>query len=89
VDIDRMLADRVGRDTDEVLATLLLVHKNDDLARRLADQLVDLLVEAMFIDLRRRFGSGELDRDEFSDEIAVLARQCRQAGLLPLRAPES
>ena len=80
-----MLGERVDRDTDEVLATLLLVADDEELARRVADQLVDLLVESLFLDLRRRLSAGELDRASFSDEVARLASQCREAGLLPLR----
>ena len=89
VDIDRMLAERVDRDMDEVLGTLVLVRDDEELARRVSDQLVDLLVESLFLDLRRRLTAGDMDRGDFSHEVARLAAQCRDAGLLPLRPQDS
>jgi hypothetical protein len=78
------LVRRVAAEQDEVLCTLQLVDGDTELAGRLFDQLVDLLVEGMFLELRGSFLAGELDRDGYVDELANLADHCRQAGLLPL-----
>ena len=78
------LVRRVAEEQDEVLCTLQLVDGDSDLAGRLFDQLVDLLVEGMFLELRGSFLAGEMDRDGYVDELANLADCCRQAGLLPL-----
>ena len=86
VEIDRRLAERVGKDMDDVLATMPLVDDDPELTERLSAQLVDLLVESLFLDLRRRFSADELTRAEFTAEVTRLAAQCRQAGLLPLRS---
>ncbi|MGQ0832572.1 MAG: hypothetical protein ACT4OV_12935 [Microthrixaceae bacterium] len=75
---------RVCDEQDDVLATLQLVHGNDVLETRLFDQLVDLLVEGMFLDLRQRFQAGGLDREAYLTELASLGELCRSAGLLPL-----
>ncbi len=76
--------ERVAAEQDDVLCTILLVHGNDDLQARLFDQLVDLLVEAMFLDLRRSYLQGELDRQQYVAELSTLADRCRAQGLLPL-----
>jgi hypothetical protein len=78
------LIERVTAEQDEVLCILQLVKGDDELERRLFDQLVDLLVESVFLDLRTDFLAGRLDRDEYVDELANLADRCRVAGLLPL-----
>jgi hypothetical protein len=88
VDTHHRLADRVDQEQDDVLCTLQLVQGDDDLSRRLFDQLVDLLVESMFLDLRQRYLAGAIERDEYVDELAALAEQCRGAGLLPLPSRE-
>ena len=75
---------RVAEEQDEVLCTLQLVDGDDDLAGRLFDQLVDLLVEQIFLDLRTDFLAGAIDRDAYVDELANLADRCRVVGLLPL-----
>jgi hypothetical protein len=80
---DRLIA-RVAQEQDDVLCTLQLVQGNDELEARLFDQLVDLLVESTFLELRQRFLGGELPRGEYVDELARLAEQCREAGLLPM-----
>jgi len=84
VDAQNRLIDRVGAEQDDVLCTLQLVAGDDALQRRLFDQLVDLLVEGMFLDLRRAYLAGDVDRDEYVNELSSLADQCRNVGLLPL-----
>src|SRR3954447_18280191 len=78
------LVRRVGEEQDDVLCTLQLVAGDSELAGRQFDQLVDLLVEAMFLELRGSFLAGELDRDGYVDELANLADRGRHAGVLPL-----
>jgi hypothetical protein len=80
---DRLVR-QVAVEEDDLLATLQLVHGDDELETHLFDQLVDLLVEQLFLDLRRRHADGELARDEYVAELGTLAHQCRAAGLLPL-----
>jgi hypothetical protein len=84
VDAHARLVARVDQEQDDLLATLQLIDGDDALEQRLCDQLVDLLVESMFLDLRGRFLDGILDRDEYVAELADLAQLCRDAGLLPL-----
>jgi hypothetical protein len=84
---DRLLL-RVGQEQDDILGTLQLVRGDDVLEARLFDQLVDLLVEGLFLDLRQRYLDGHVDRDEYAEELARLADLCRDAGLLPLPARE-
>jgi hypothetical protein len=84
VDEHERLIERVTSEQDEVLCTIQLVDGDDELERRLFDQLVDLLVEGVFLDLRTTFLSGEIDRDAYVDELANLADRCRVVGLLPL-----
>jgi hypothetical protein len=80
---DRLIA-RVGAEQDEVLASLQLCAEDPELADRLWSQLVDLLVESMFLDLRRSLLSGERLRAQYVRELADLASRCRDVGLLPL-----
>ena len=84
VDAQNRLIERVGAEQDDVLCTIQLVTGDDALQRRLFDQLVDLLVEGMFLDLRRAYLAGDLDRDRYVDDLSSLADQCRNVGLLPL-----
>ncbi len=70
------MTQRVGQEQDDVLATLQLVRGDHVLEGRLFEQLVDLLVEGLFLDLRGRDGGAE--------ELAGLADLCRGVGLLPL-----
>ncbi len=80
---DRMVT-RVGQEQDDILGTLQLVRGDGVLEDRLFEQLVDLLVEGLFLDLRRRYLTGEVTQDHYVDELASLADLCRDAGLLPL-----
>ena len=84
MDEHERLIERVTSEQDEVLCTIQLVDGDDELERRLFDQLVDLLVEMVFLDLRTDFLAGVIDRDAYVDELANLADRCRVVGLLPL-----
>lgn len=84
MDAHERLVSRIGQEQDDVLCTIQLVRGNEQLERRLFDQLVDLLVESMFLELRQRYLDGTVTRDEYVDELSQLADQCRAAGLLPL-----
>lgn len=72
-----------------MLGTLQLVQGDDLLESRLFEQLVDLLVETMFLVLRQRYLDGQLARDDYVSELAGLADQCRSAGLLPLSSRDA
>ena len=84
MDAHDRLMQRVDQEQDDVLGTLQLVRGDDVLETRLFEQLVDLLVETMFLELRQRYLDGAVTRDDYVAELAALAEQCRQAGLLPL-----
>jgi len=84
VDAHARLAERVDQDTDDVLCTVQLVRSNPGLTDRLFDQLVDLLVERVFLGLRTDLAAGRISRQEYAAEVADLAARCRDAGLLPL-----
>jgi len=84
VDAHHRLVERVDQEQDDVLGTLHLVAGDPLLEDRLFDQLVDLLVEGLFLDLRQRYLDAALSRDSYVDELGHLADLCRSAGLLPL-----
>jgi hypothetical protein len=84
VDAHDRLVQRVGQELDDVLGTLQLVHGDPLLEAHLFEQLVDLLVEGLFLDLRQRYLEGSVAREEYVEELAGLAGLCREAGLLPL-----
>jgi hypothetical protein len=84
VDAHERLMDRVAGEQDDVLCTLPLVDHDVDLRDRMWGQLVDLLVESMFLDLRREFLAGDLDRETYVAALTELADRCRSVGLLPL-----
>ena len=83
VDAHDRLVQRVGQEQDDVLGTLKLVRGDELLEARLFEQLVDLLVEGLFLDLRQQYLHGTVEREEYVDELAKLADFCRDAGLLP------
>ena len=89
VDAHDRLIERVAAEQDDVLCTIQLVQGNDDLEVHLFEQLVDLLVEGMFLDLRRSYLQGDLVRDDYVRELGALADRCRGAGLLPLPSRSS
>jgi hypothetical protein len=78
----RDAASRVSADTDDVLATIPLVAGNERLTGHLFDQLVDLLLESLLVGLRSELADGRITAQQFADELATLATQCRQVGLL-------
>ena len=84
VDAHDRLRQRVAQEQDDILATIQLVQGDDLLEERLFEQLVDLLVEGLFLDLRQRYLAGDVERFVYVDELARLAERCRDAGLLPL-----
>lgn len=78
------LGDRLDSEIDDVLSTLQLVHGNPSLQDRLFDQLVDLLVEGLFVECQRRYLAGDVDRVGYVAELGELAGQCHRVGLLPI-----
>ncbi len=78
------MVQRIGQEQDDVLGSLHLVRGDELLEDRLFDQLVDLLVEGLFLDLRERYLADDVSRDDYAEELAGLADLCRDAGLLPL-----
>jgi hypothetical protein len=84
VNAHERLVHRVEAEQDDVLGTIQLVHGDPMLESRLYDQLVDLLVEGMFLELRQQYLGGDLPREQYVDQLTALADQCRGVGLLPL-----
>ena len=84
MDAHHRLVTRVADEQDDILATLQLVTGDDELQERMFDQLVDLLVEGMFLDLREQYLAGDMSRDLYVESLGELAERCRSAGLLPL-----
>ena len=80
----RHLVHQVSEEQEDVLASIRLVQGDPELEDRLFARLVDLLVEGLFLDLRRKYADGELEAGELTKELAALALECRTAGLLPL-----
>lgn len=78
------LVRRVESEQDDILGTMQLVAGDELLEARLWGQLVDLLVEGLFLQLRQQAESGELGEDDYLVELAALATSCRRAGLLPI-----
>lgn len=89
VEAHERLMERISVEQDDVLATLQLVRGDDALEAHLFEQLVDLLVEGMFVELRQRFLDGEMARIDYLAELGSLAILCRSAGLLPLPGRDS
>jgi hypothetical protein len=84
VDAHDRLVQRVSQEQDDILGTIQLVSGDDLLEARLFEQLVDLLVEGLFLDLRQSYLEGSVLREDYVEELARLADLCRDAGLLPL-----
>ncbi len=89
MDAQERLGRQVEQELDDVLATLQLVHGDDLLEGRLFEQLVDLLVERLFLDLRRHHREELVEQDAHLARVAGLAAQCRAVGLLPLTPREA
>ena len=84
MDAHHRLVTRVADEQDDILSTIQLVSGDDELEGRLFDQLVDLLVEGMFLDLREQYLAGEISREDYVEALGDMADRCRSAGLLPL-----
>ncbi|MGK2949669.1 MAG: hypothetical protein ACSLFP_13940 [Acidimicrobiales bacterium] len=84
MDAHDRLMHRVSQEQDDILGTLQLVQGDEVLETRLFEQLVDLLVEQMFLELRQRHLDGDIARGAYIEELADLADRCRGVGLLPL-----
>lgn len=84
MDAHERLVNRVVEEQDDILGTIQLIDGDPELQDRLYEQLVDLLVESMFLDLREDHLAGATDRDEYVAALAALADRCRRVGLLPL-----
>ena len=84
MDAHDRLVSRVSEEQDDILGTIQLVEAAPELQDHLFEQLVDLLVEGMFLDLREEYLAGALDREAYVDALAGLADRCRRVGLLPL-----
>lgn len=84
MDEHERLVTRVAEEQDDILGTIQLVEGDQDLHDRLFEQLVDLLVEGMFLDVRDDYLAGDLDHDGYVTAVSDLADKCREGGLLPL-----
>jgi maltooligosyltrehalose synthase len=89
VDAVERLVQRVSIEQDDILATLQLVRGDDVLEERLFEQLVDLLVEGMFLELRQQHLDGAITPEAYIDELRTLAAMCRGVGLLPLPSSDA
>ena len=86
MDAHHRLIAKVAAEQDDVLCTLLLCRDEPELSERLWSQLVDLLVEGMFLELRRSYLAGEVERETYVAQLTSIAERCREQGLLPLPA---
>ena len=89
MDAHERLVTRVADEQDDILGTIQLIDGDAQLQDRLFEQLVDLLVEGMFLDLREEYLAGSLGRDDYVEDLADLAERCRSLGLLPLPSRHS
>ena len=83
VDAHDRLVQRVGQEQDDILGTLQLVRGDDLLEARLFEQLVDLLVEGLFLDLRQRYLEGAVEREEYVEELAAWPTSAATPGCCP------
>ena len=89
MDAHQRLADRVADEQDDVLGAIQLIEGDPALEERLYEQLVDLLVEGMFLELREEYLDGRLAREDYVGLLSDLAARCRRVGLLPLPSRRS
>lgn len=78
----RALASDVDRELDDALSTLWLVRDDAQLSERLFDQVTELLLERILLGLRTDLIAGTITASDFANQLARLADQCRQVGLL-------
>ena len=79
----RSTAQEIDREVDALLMTLSVADDKSVVVRYIFDRLVELLVEQLFVDVRRRFMAGQLSRHEYVAELAQTIDQCRAVGLVP------
>ncbi len=89
MDEHERLVTRVSEEQGDILGTIQLVEGDEALHDRLFEQLVDLLVEGMFLDVRDEYLDGAMDHDAYVAAVADLADKCRDGGLLPLPSRHS
>ncbi|WP_436795405.1 hypothetical protein [Actinospongicola halichondriae] len=89
MDEHEQLVTRVSEEQGDILGTIQLVEGDEALHELLFEQLVDLLVEGMFLDVRDEYLAGELDHDAYLASVSDLADKCREGGLLPLPSRHS
>jgi len=82
---DDQMVREVGEEQDDVLASIQLVRGDRSLEDRLFEQLVDLLIEGMFVELRQAYLMAEMTSDAYVAELGILVDALSGAGLLPLR----
>ena len=82
---DEQLAREVWEEQDDVLASIQLVRGNRVLEDRLFEQLVDLLIEGMFVELRQAYLMGQMTRDDYVTHLGEVVDVLSRAELLPLR----
>ncbi len=89
MDEHERLTTRVSEEQGDILGTIQLIDGDESLQDRLFEQLVDLLVEGMFLDVRDDYLAGALDHDGYVAAVSDLAEKCREGGLLPLPSRHS
>ena len=89
MDAHERLVTRIADEQDDILGTIQLIDEDRQLQDRLFGQLVDLLVEGMFLDLRESYLDGTVGRDDYIEQLSDLADRCRSMGLLPLPSRHS
>ena len=76
------IVEDVDKELDDALATVWLVRGNEQLVGRVFEQITDLLLERILLELRGELIVGHLTATSFANELARLAEQCRNVGLL-------
>src|SRR3546814_1193416 len=73
MDAHERLVTRVADEQDDILGTIQLIDGDEQLQERLFEQLVDLLFEGMFLDLREQYLDGTLGSEAHVVGLAALA----------------